>query len=102
MHGTTGVEQLTVRADVDIALPVLAEVRALEDAVLPIALLLDRNMRCDAGVHQPAKDLARWPALRGVQNYAPSAAAASLRTMVPTCSPRSAGSSSCGLSPLMI
>jgi len=39
----------------------------------------------------------------GGYNYAKSAHdASSLRMMVPTCSPRNAGSSSCGFSPLMI
>jgi hypothetical protein len=44
MHGATGLEQLAIRADIDPTLPVPLKVRAREDAVLPIALLPDRDV----------------------------------------------------------
>ena len=60
VYGAAGVKQFAIRANVDPTLLVPPEVRAREDAVLPITLLPNRNVRGDfLLLDQPAQKLAR-------------------------------------------
>jgi hypothetical protein len=54
MQMAGGLQDLAFRAEIDVALPVEAEILAREGAVLALALVPHRDVRRDALPHQPA------------------------------------------------
>ena len=51
-------EKLTLRADVEVALPIEGKVRARQDAFFPRAPVPNRDVRCDPGADNPMEELA--------------------------------------------
>ncbi len=58
MHRPGCPEKLTLRADVEVALPIEGKVRARQDAFFPLAHVPNRNVRCDPGADNPMEELA--------------------------------------------
>src|SRR5207244_4367372 len=48
----------TLRADVEVALPIEGKVRARQDAFFPLAHVPNRDVRCDPGADNPMEELA--------------------------------------------
>src|SRR5947209_16646682 len=51
-------EKLTLRADIEVALPIEGKVRARQDAFFPLAHVPNRDVRCDPGADNPMEELA--------------------------------------------
>src|SRR5207253_4339509 len=51
-------EKFTLRADVEVALPIEGKVRARQDAFFPLAHVPNRDVRCDPGADNPMEELA--------------------------------------------
>ena len=83
MHRAAGAERLPVGADV-VAMPLVPdEVRAREDAVRSIALLPDRDVRCDLFVvDEPAEELTRPVGGVGGKPLGPQSEARSVRSIM--------------------
>ena len=51
-------EKLTLRADVEVTLPIEGKVGTRQDALFPLAHVPNRDVRCDAGTDHPIEELA--------------------------------------------
>ena len=58
MHRPGCPEKLTLRADVEVVLPIEGKVRARQDAFFSLAHVPNRDVRCDPGADNPMEELA--------------------------------------------